>query len=382
MASVNLQKHGTQEACSGIIRHNYRESSGHSNKDIQPELSYLNKTYGCSTGNEAREKLKRRIRELDEEHPPQRIRADRKTCLSIVIPSPREGMDPADEAAWADAAWDVLKDMFGDDLIDGVYHADEVHTYLDGGEVHKSRGHLHADVIPHTDGYGVNMKHFFTRDLPIRINEALDAKCQEMFGYKFQDGSKKKSRGSVEALKAEEVVKKREAVQQAEADLTNALYMTEEAQEALKRTEANKAAIEDDLETLQGKYNSLLGEVEATEARAQAAEARLEKAESGFSRLMSKVAEWVNSLHGLTNVLRVAVRLSDKNEAKIKRRMEQEKERGGEAITRAIDALDDVRAIMAAEDDLERSKGVLGKLKTAVKQNLNPDELEDEWERD
>lgn len=189
----------------------------------------------------------------------------------------------------------------------------------------------------------------------------------------------------MEELKAAEVVRNREIAAQAEADLTNALYMTEEAQEALKRTEANKAAIEGDLEALQGKYNSLLGEVEATEARAQAAEARLEKAESGFSRLMSKVAEWVNSLHGLTNVLRVAVRLSDKNETKIKRRMEREQERGGEAIQGAIDALDDVRTLLAAENELERGKRTFDTLKNAAKKDLDPDELledlEDEWER-
>lgn len=89
-----------------------------------------------------------------------------------------------------------LRDMFGDNLIDGAYHADEVHDYTDlDGELHTSRGHLHADVIPWTEEYGVNMKHFYTRDLPNRINAALDAKCQEMFGFPYRDGTRKKSRG-------------------------------------------------------------------------------------------------------------------------------------------------------------------------------------------
>lgn len=83
-------------------------------------------------------------------------------------------------------------------------------------------------------------------------------------------------------------------------------------------------------------------------------------------------------------MLCVAVRLTDKNRTKIENRMEREQERGGEAIRGAIDALDDVRAIMAAEDALERSKGVLGKLETATQRNMDPDVLleEDGRERD
>lgn len=384
MASVNLQKHNTQEACSGIIRHNYRESSGHSNKDIRPELSHLNKTYGCMTGNEARERLKQRIRQLDEIHPPQRIRADRKTCLSIVVTSPREGMTPEQEAAWADAAWGVLGDMFGDNLIDGVYHADEVHEYLErDGTVHTSRGHLHADAVPWMDGYGLNMKHFFTKDLPVRINAALDAKCMEMFGFPYQDGTRKKSKGTVEELKAAEVVQKREAAAQAEADLSNALFELQETQEALQRTNKEKSTLEEQNEALRTNNEALKGKAKEMEARAATAEKKANEAEarltSIFSQFKEKVGAWIKGHHDLERILRTAFWLSPKNAKKIEQRMEATVERGGKALAKADESAE---SFLAANNELDMGIQDFSYLRTTVKKRQDIDiDLEEELGR-
>ena len=66
---------------------------------------------------------------------------------------------------------------------------------------HTSRAHLHVIGVPFVPDKGINGKNFLQKDTYGRVNEAMDDICEALYGFKFQDGSKQRSRGSVEQLK-------------------------------------------------------------------------------------------------------------------------------------------------------------------------------------
>lgn len=243
MASVNLQKHMTKTACCGIARHNYRDGRNHSNPDIDPTRTHLNKHYGPQTSAEFRAKYHEMVKEFDRRIPPKRKKQDRKTSLGLNIPSPREGMTPEQEAAWSKAAYKKIEELFPGQVVGGTYHADEVHKYIVDKQEHTSRGHTHVEVIPWTDQYGLNMDKFYKRDLPNRINAALDELCQEMYGHPYRDGTQAKSKGRVEKLKAESAAEERK---QEEAHLEQVQMQVLDMQDVInsKREEAEKVAEE------------------------------------------------------------------------------------------------------------------------------------------
>lgn len=231
MASADLQKHLSKTACCGISRHNYRDGRNHSNKDIDPSRSHLNKHYGPQTSADFRARYHEMVRDFDSRIPPKRKMHDRKTSLGINIPSPREGMTAEQEAAWSEAAYHKIEQLFPGQVVGGTYHADEVHKYTHDKQRHTSRGHTHVEVIPWTDDKGLNMDAFYKRSLPNKINAALDEVCMEMFGFPFRDGSQSKSRGRVEQLKAESAKEERlqeeahlEQVQMQVLDVQDAIF--------------------------------------------------------------------------------------------------------------------------------------------------------------
>ncbi len=206
MASVQLDggKHTTKQATSAHIPHDFRERENYANKDIDKSLTYLNETYGCSTGMIAREKLLNRIAECDAFHPPKRYKADRKTSLEMHIPAPRENLSYEQLRTFFRKAYANLEDMFGkENVIYGVTHFDETHEFLnpDDGKFHMSREGLHVVIVPWTEKDGLNMHSFYRRTLPTKINKMLDKTCQEVFGFDYQDGTKISNKAKVEKLK-------------------------------------------------------------------------------------------------------------------------------------------------------------------------------------
>ncbi|MCH5345084.1 MAG: plasmid recombination protein [Acetatifactor sp.] len=380
MASVNLVngKCNARKALYGISKHNYRTGKNHSNKDIDPTRSHMNKHYGPQTVEAFRERLRSMIEAADAKHPPKRKKKDRQVLLCMDVPSPREGMSPEDELKWSEAQEEVFNELFPGLVVGGTYHADEIHEYTDphDHQKHMSRGHTHWSVLPVTDEKGLNMDAFYRRDLPNRINAALDAKCMELFGIPFRDGTGAKSRGTVERMKLESAIAEREQVEQelrtARDELETVTIFSKELQDTLQSTQEQLKEAQDDREKLQTDYDALRGKYEAIEDKAKKAEARLEKAENGLARFMEKVVEWLNSLHGLERVLRSAIRLPDDRRKKIERRMEQETKKGGDII---LEATESAEEFLAAADKLERSKWTLDTLKDATKKNVDPDKL-------
>lgn len=251
MASINLQqgKCDMKKALYGIPKHNYRTGKNHSNKDIDPSRSHLNRHYGPQTAQEFRDRLRAMIADMDEKHPPKRMKKDRKVLLCMDTPSPREGMSMEDEARWGEKVAEIMNELFPGQVVGSTYHADEVHDYpTKKGEHHISRGHTHTSVLPWTDEYGLNMDRFYDykkKDLPNKINDALDKACMEMFGYPYRDGTGTKSKGTVEQLKLEsEIAEKEEELEQVEEKVSY-------AKEELETVQLEKAETDDALQKAQ-----------------------------------------------------------------------------------------------------------------------------------
>lgn len=217
MASASFEggKHDVKKMSTGIIPHDFRENKNYSNEDVDLSRSHLNQIFGVKDGDEARLKLKKRIAECDAIHPPQRIKQDRKTSLGISIPAPREDLPDDKLREFFEKSYHELENLFGaENVIFGVTHFDEQHLYIDpeDGQEHMSRPGMHVEIVPWCDSQsfvpekyksGLNMNNFYRRNLPNIVNGHLDTVCQQVFGFDYQDGRKKGSRGTVEKLKAD-----------------------------------------------------------------------------------------------------------------------------------------------------------------------------------
>ena len=201
MASVTITKHTMKSMCNGQISHIYRLHKNYSNKDIDTEQSSRNIIIGGSA-DEIRQNLKDRVAEVDAVLPPKRVRKDRITTVEFCIPSPREDMPEEEQIQFLKKAYLGISRKFGiENIMGGVIHVDEVHEYRDVDGTHKSRCHLHVVGVPYVPGKGINGKDFLKRETYKEVNQSMDSICELMFNYKYQDGTKQKSRGTVEQLK-------------------------------------------------------------------------------------------------------------------------------------------------------------------------------------
>ena len=210
MASVNWMKLTTQRAGS-LIKHNDAEERikhEHANKDINTELTELNYTIGCSSWREACEKNSKRVAEVDAVQPPQRVRKDRVTAVSLEVPCPKAIKDKGLADAFFQKVHELYELYFGKSNVQGsVVHKDEVHEYTDktadGSYIKKeSLEHMHTLVTAYTSKKGINGKAFETRERLKGLNDGIDAMCRREFGVEFNT---KETAGqkSVEALKLE-----------------------------------------------------------------------------------------------------------------------------------------------------------------------------------
>ena len=202
MASVSITKHTMSSASSGQINHCYRTHERYASEDIDTSLSSHNVVLGCRTAHEARSRLQNRIAEIDEVLPPKRRRKDRVVCVEYCVPAPRENMSLDEQIQFLRTAYEGFKELFGsENIICGTIHIDERHEYKDSTGTHTSRAHLHVLGVPFVPEKGINGKEFLKRETYNEVNAKMDELCQELQGYTFRDGTKQKSRGTVEQLK-------------------------------------------------------------------------------------------------------------------------------------------------------------------------------------
>lgn len=242
MASITIKKHTTQAACAGQINHIYRLNSNYANKEIVPALK-SNNGY-IQSPEQARENIINTIKEIDSRIPPKRLRADRKTVASLVVPAPRENISLEQTKQFFNK---MLQELLADgyNLVAAAYHVDEIHTYIDPGDKqqHQSRPHMHILVIPETDK-GCNMKSWLTKQRYREINSIADRACEKTLGYLFQDGTRAKSRGTVEIMKEQSA-----AVAEAQKVMREAQERVQEAQERLLKAFPEEISIDSILES-------------------------------------------------------------------------------------------------------------------------------------
>lgn len=293
MASVTIQKWSTAAACGGQVNHIYRTREHYGNQDIDRTLADRNEMAG--TAAEARARIRDTIAWVDSVTPPKRVRTDRKTVAELCIPAPRSGMSNQDARRFLTAACEELVGAPGMHVVGVALHGDEVHEYVnpDSKTRAQSRLHLHVLVVPDVPGRGCNMKSWLTKARYGEINRLMDKVCKRELGYPYQDGTKSRSRGAVEAVKiasqraeAEELAAKIDTMrqeatkldkirQQARQDTTRA---TQEADKAVARARAAELAQKRSEEAQR-----------QSEARAKAAEERLRRAQERADELREEI---------------------------------------------------------------------------------------------
>lgn len=210
MASCKYEKgrcKGSTHA-KNVLRHNtkdVRKKDNHENKHINPEKTHLNTSkYGLSYV-EACQKYDLRIFELDQLQNANK-RKDRITLQVIEVPVPKD-LPREQHQAFFDETCQILINFYGEkNLIDATYHFDEEHEYIDAEtkELEMSRNHGHYEFIPEHEGK-LNGKWFSSRSNMIKVNKLVDDMCQQKFGMRYMDGSKKKGKKTTEQLKEESV---------------------------------------------------------------------------------------------------------------------------------------------------------------------------------
>jgi hypothetical protein len=243
MASVTITKHDIGSVSSGQLNHLYRTHDNYSNADIDISKSGQNIPLGgCQSADDARRRLQERIAAVDAVLPPKRRAKNRVVAVEYCVPAPREDMTEDEQIRYLKQAYHALERKFGkDNIICGVIHVDERHTYTDVDGQHTSRVHLHIIGVPFVPSKGINGKQFLQRKTYNEVNQVMDDVCQQMYGYAYRDGTKQKSRGSVEQLKqAGENAREYEITQKAATDVDIAIMR----QQADKEIADKKAAAE------------------------------------------------------------------------------------------------------------------------------------------
>lgn len=205
MASVNFEKFKIAQQVKAMFRHcdeEKRLEANHSNIDINKSAT-PNNMQGNLDYNAACRKYDDRIAFLDSK-PGANKRKDRVTCFGLNVPAPKD-LKPEDEKAFFMEVLEIIKNQYGEDNIIQYYvHQDEKHEYINAetGEQCMSRTHMQCYVVPEHNGK-LNGKWFSNKSNMIKLNNAIHRMAQEQFGVMFMDGSKKKSRKTVEQLKSE-----------------------------------------------------------------------------------------------------------------------------------------------------------------------------------
>ena len=227
MASVDYRKCKSGDAAA-ILRHCDRDERmrhEHSNPHIDKSLTPGNmQVRGYATVMRA---LRERLEELDS-RPGANRRKDRVELFMLEVPVPA-GHEPK---AFMEVVLDEIAGMYGPRNVLGWYlHVDEVHEYVDHGEVKTSLPHIHVPVVPEINGR-LNGKVFSSRANMVELNKRIDRRAREI-GPPFLTGGHPRKR-SVEELKVQSYKSAREEALRAAQRVRNAAGAAEIMRERLE----------------------------------------------------------------------------------------------------------------------------------------------------
>lgn len=218
MSSVNFEKiKQNGKPVSAYIRHNdssERLKHEHSNKDINKDLTSGNVDWKGIDYNAAQERYKARIAELDKVEG-QNKRKDRVVAFALCVPIPK---DVSDKKAFFIDVMELFSKDFGErNIIQGNLHVDEVHNYIENGEVKTSLEHIHCLVIPEINGKLCGKK-FSSRAAMSGLSKEIDNLCKTRYHCNFLTGETPQHK-TVEELKAEGEAEKKALLQLADTDI-------------------------------------------------------------------------------------------------------------------------------------------------------------------
>lgn len=209
MASVQYKKLHLPQDVKRMLYHCDKETrlkTNHANIDIDKTVTHKN-LQGNLDYATCCKRYDNRIAELDAMPGKVNRRKDRVTCFGLYIPTPKD-LKSEDEEEFFGEVLKIIAAQYGGftNVVQHFIHRDEKHRYLSETGETTSRTHMHVYVIPVDRKGKLNGKWFSSKSNMIKLNNAIHGMTLEKFnGVMFMDGSKKKSRKSVEQLKNESV---------------------------------------------------------------------------------------------------------------------------------------------------------------------------------
>ena len=206
MASCNFEKYKSPQDVKSKFRHcdyDTRKEIEHRNKHINKSLTDENMQIANRDYKTVCELYDKKIKMLDNQ-PGANKRKDRVTAVGIEVPCPK-GLQEDFEVEWLNKVGEILRGHYGaDNVLQSYYHFDEKHSYINAEtkEECMSRTHGHFFMTPVVNGK-LCAKEFTSRKNIMAVNNKIQEMTMRDYGIQFMDGSKKKSRKSMEELKNE-----------------------------------------------------------------------------------------------------------------------------------------------------------------------------------
>lgn len=279
MSSVNFEKIKQDgKPIASYIRHNdtqERLKHEHSNKDINKDLTTGNVDWKGIDYNAAQERYKNRIAELDTVEG-QNKRKDRVVAFALCVPIPKE---VSDKKAFFDDVMDLFAKDFGEqNIVQGNLHIDEVHDYIENGEVKTSLEHIHCLVIPEINGKLCGKK-FSSRAAMSGLSKETDKICKAKHRCSFLTGETPQHK-TVEELKAQGEAERKALVQLANTDIvetkrkgfTDVILSKNEYEkltaqaEKYKQIEQKNSEIKDNINKVKEAHKALQAEIKTSKS--------------------------------------------------------------------------------------------------------------------
>lgn len=283
MASVNFEKFHTAQDVKAVIKHcdkEERKKTNHSNADIQKNITdrnlQIDRDYKttCKLYDDT-------LKDLDSKENANK-RKDRVTCFGLDIPFP-VGLPANKQAEATQKIIGLIHKQYPECVLLNAYvHRDEIHDYTDAETKQKrtSLPHGHFLVMPIKNG-ALNGKWFSSKSNMTKLNNAIHQMYENDYGVQFMDGSKMKSKKSVERLKSEsyeeeqkqktdELNHKLVEIDNLRNELLDELDNLDEQQEKFdEECRIRLKKVEDKEKDVERRENALNGQIRALEYRSE-----------------------------------------------------------------------------------------------------------------
>lgn len=291
MASVDWKKYKSKQYVKAVLRHNCNDTrentKEHTNPHIQPDKTRLNTGFH-DTYADAKKRFERGYKRLTEG---KTIRKDAVVGLGFSVPVPK-GLPEDKTEAFMGRVHEILCNRYGaENVVSFSIHRDEKHKYIDPDtkQTEESRDHAQGIILPEADG-SLCAKKVLSRKNMISLNDEIDRMSRAEFGLAFVDGSKRKSRGSVDHMKNESLKAENELLREENKTLKDEKAELE-ARVAELEKQVDGPLLRMVYKKAKERKEQYEAEAEAAEARAREAEARREAAEKQAEEARQRAVE-------------------------------------------------------------------------------------------